>query len=216
MVRGAHKTFQDKNNLNLTCTVWKDTKAVHFISTETDPTVVTFALRRVSSSYIQIHQPLVASKYADNYKSVDYFDYATTKYQLARRSYRSWIYLHAWCLQAAIVNAYILYMSTNSEPKPKKFSQSDFRIILGKQLINGFSCRKVKPSYDPVYVGPDVTTNEILDHENSRLKLPHGCNCRFHKSRYGCSKRTVFGCNTCQVYLCKECHYPWHNSTNNN
>ena len=131
-------------------------------------------------------------------------------------SYRSWIYLHSWCLQAAIVNAYILYMATNSEPKPKKFSQSDFRIILGKQLINGFSCRKVKPSYDPVYVGPDVTTNEILDHENSRLKSSRGQNCRFHKSRYGCSKRTVFGCNTCQVYLCKECHYPWHNSTNNN
>ena len=93
LARGTHKTFQDTDNPDLTCTVWKDTKAVRFISTETDPTVVTFALRRVASSYVRINQPLVASKYANNYKSVDFFNYATTKYQLARRSYRSWIYL---------------------------------------------------------------------------------------------------------------------------
>ena len=52
MARGAHKTFQDKNNPNLTCCIWKDTKPVCFISTESDPTVVTAALRRVSSSYV--------------------------------------------------------------------------------------------------------------------------------------------------------------------
>ena len=52
MARGAHKTFQDKNNPNLTYCIWKDTKPVCFISTESDPTVVTAALRRVSSSYV--------------------------------------------------------------------------------------------------------------------------------------------------------------------
>ena len=52
MARGAHKTFQDRNNPALTCTVWKDTKAVCFISTETNPTVMSFALRRVASSYV--------------------------------------------------------------------------------------------------------------------------------------------------------------------
>ena len=52
LARGTHKTFQDTDNPDLTCTVWKDTKAVHFISTETDPTVVTFALCRVASFYL--------------------------------------------------------------------------------------------------------------------------------------------------------------------
>ena len=96
MTRGAHKTFQDRNNPALTCTVWKDTKAVRFISTETNPTVMSFALRRVASSYMRINQPLVASKYANNYKSVDFFDFATTKYQLGHRSYRLWIYVCNW------------------------------------------------------------------------------------------------------------------------
>ena len=144
MARGAHKTFQDRNNPALTCTVWKDTKAVRFISTETNPTVMSFALRRVASSYVRINQPLVASKYANNCKSVDFFGFATTKYHLGCHSYRSWIYVCNWAIQASIVNAYILYLSTNTESKPKKFSQSDFCLILGKQLINGFSCRKVK------------------------------------------------------------------------
>ena len=216
LARGAHKTFQDRDNSDLTCTVWKDTKAVHFISTETDPTVVSFALHRVASSYVQINQPLVASKYANNYKSVDFFDYATTKYQLAHHSYRNWIYLQNWAIQTAIVNAYILYMATNTESKPKKFSQADFHLILGKQLINGFSCRKTKPTYEPLYVGPDITGTQILDHENSRLKSPRGRNCHYHKSRYGCMKCTVFGCQICQVYLCKECHYAWHDANMNN
>ena len=45
MARGAHKTFQDKNNPNLT-------KPVRLISTESDPTVVTTALCQVSSLYV--------------------------------------------------------------------------------------------------------------------------------------------------------------------
>ena len=216
ITRGAHKTFQDSNNPDLTCTVWKDTKAVRFLSTETNPTVVSFALRRVASSYMRINQPLVASKYADNYKSVDFFDFATTKYQLACRSYRSWIYLSNWAIQASIVNAYILYMASNTESKPKNFSQSDFRLILGKQLINGYSCRKVELTYEPLYVGPDITGTQILDHENSRLNSPHGRNCHYHRKRYGCSKRTVFGCRISQIYLCKECHFAWHDANKNN
>ena len=210
MARGAHKTFQDKNNPNLTCCVWKDTKPVCFISTESDPAIVTAALRRVSSSYVRINQPLIAHKYSNCYKSVDYFDYATTKYQLARRSYQSWIYIHSWVIQTSIVNAYILYIQTNTDPKPKKFSQSDFRILLGKQLINGFSCRKLQPSYEPLFVGPDVTTTQILDHENSRLNSTRGRNCHLHKKKFGISKRTVFGCRVCQFHLCKECHFSWH------
>ena len=216
MVRGTHKTFQDRNNPALTCTVWKDTAAVCFLSTETNPTVVSFALRRVGGSYVRINQPVVASKYADNYKSVDFFDFATTKYQLARRSYRSWIYLFSWSLQASIVNAYILFKAINTESRPKHFSQADFRLILGKQLINGFSCRKVKPTYEPLYVGPDITGTQILDHENSRLNSPRGRSCKYHHKWYGCNKHTVYGCRICQIYPCKECHFAWHDANKNN
>ena len=101
--------------------MWKDTKAVRFISTQCNPTNRCSALRRVSGEYHRIHQPLIASNYSSHYKEVDQFDFLATKYCIARRSYRPWLYLYNFCVQAAIVNAYILYMETNSEPKPKKF-----------------------------------------------------------------------------------------------
>ena len=56
-------------------------------------------------------------------------------------------------------------METNTEPKPKKFTQSDFRLLLGKQLISGYTGRKVNPTYQPLFVGPDITTEHLVNHE---------------------------------------------------
>ena len=40
--RGWHKIFQDENDRFLTICVWNDTKAVRFVSTCSDPTVVSY------------------------------------------------------------------------------------------------------------------------------------------------------------------------------
>ena len=157
MAKGEFKIFQSEMNQNLTCCVWKDTKTVLFLSTQSDPTITCPALHRVGGEYHRIHQPLIASNYASHYKAVDQFDYSATKYTIARKAYRLWLYLYNFCVQASIVNAYILYMETNTEPKPKKFTQSDFRLLLGKQLIGGFTSRKVESTYKPLFVGPDIT-----------------------------------------------------------
>ena len=101
-------------------------------------------------------------------------------------------------------------METNSEPKPKKFTQSDFRLLLGKQLISGYTGRKVNPTYQPLFVGPDITTEHLVNHENCKLTSSRGCTCRYHKRKFGTSKRTIFSCNACRVFLCKDCHYLWH------
>ena len=215
MVRGDFKIFQNAENRNLTCCVWKDTKAVRFISTQCDPRIRCSALRRISGEYHRIHQPLIASNYSSHYKAVDQFDFLATKYCIARRSYRPWLYLYNFCTQAAIVNSYILYMQTNSEQKPKNFTQSDFRLLLGKQLISGYTCRKVQPIYQPLFVGPDITTENLVNHENCKIATARGRTCRYHKQKWGNSKRTIFGCNACRVFLCKECHYPWHQSIQN-
>ena len=183
MARGEFKNFQSETNRNLTCCVWKDTKAVWFLSTQSDPTITCSALRRIGGEYHRIHQPLIASNYASHYKAVDQFDYSATKYTIARRAYRPWLYLYNFCLQAAIVNAYILYMETNIEAKPKKFSQCDFRLLLGKQLIGGFTSRKIEPTYKPLFVGPDIATPQLVNHENCKIAIARGRNCRLHKKK---------------------------------
>ena len=87
------KFFQAAENRNLTCCVWQDTKAVRFISTQCNPTIRCSALRKVSGEYHRIHQPLIASNYSSYYKAVDQFVFLATKYCIARRSYRPWLYL---------------------------------------------------------------------------------------------------------------------------
>ena len=105
--------FQDENSPNLTCAMWFDTKPVQFISTETDPCIVCTTLRRVSGHYECVSQPLSANRYNNHFKSVDAFDFLLTKYQFACQSYCSWHYLFNFCLQAAVVNAFIIYMAHN-------------------------------------------------------------------------------------------------------
>ena len=106
-------------------------------------------------------------------------------------------------------------METNTEPKPKKFTQSDFRLLLGKQLIGGFTSRKIEPTYKPLFEGPDITTPQLVNHENYKIAIARGCNCRLHKKKFGVTKCTVYGCRACSIYLCKECHYQWHRPSEN-
>ena len=133
--RGWHKIFQDENDRFLTICVWNDTKAVRFVSTCSDPTVVSFALTRVGGNYKRVSQPAIAANYHPKYKNVDILDFYCSKYSLSRRSYRPWKYLFTFCLQASIVNAFILFTSTNKVPRRKNYTQSEFRDELGKQLI---------------------------------------------------------------------------------
>ena len=145
MPRRSHRIFQDENEKFLTCCLWFDTKPVRFISTEADPTVIAFALHWVGSQYVRVNQPSVALNYAQFYKSIDYFDSAANRYSILRHSYRPWHYLFGFCLQAAIINAYILYVLTSKLPRPRTFCQSDFRLLLGKQLIGNFRAHKYEP-----------------------------------------------------------------------
>ena len=162
---GSQRIFQDQNDRFLTCCLWFDTKPVRFISTEVDPTVTCGALRRVGGQYERVFQPSVASKYAERYKSINLFDFSAQKYAIMRRSYRPWRYLFSFCFQAAIINAYILYMETSKLPRPKNFTQSDFRLLLGKQLIDGFSVCKYEPKVEPIFVGPGNPNTTIKNHK---------------------------------------------------
>ena len=207
---GSQRIFQDENDRFLTCCLWFDTKPVRFISTEADPTVICSALCRIGAQYEHISQPSVSSKYAMRYKSIDQFDYSANKYSILRRSYWPWHYLFLFCFQAAIINAYILYMETNKLPRTKNFTQSDFRLLLRKQLIGGFSVRKYEPKVDPIFIGPGSTDSTIKNHENTWMPSSCGKLCETHKTHFSKSQWTVYSCLLCNVHLCKFCHVKWH------
>ena len=214
MARGAYKIFQCQNNRNITCCLWNDTRGVRFISTEADPTKVGGALRRVGGKYERIAQPAVAGKYGQFYKSIDQFDFLSTKYTIARRSYRPWKYLWSFCLQASIVNAYILYISTSTVQRKRTYSQVEFRLALAKQMIGDFSVRKYQPKIEPLFIAPEGPSERFVNHQNTRMPGSRGKVCKKHKTFFGKSNRTVFGCLACNIHLCKYCHVKWHTSNN--
>ena len=51
--------YQDKNNPNLTCCVWQDTKSCQYACVACDPSVGV-AVCRISGNYVHVNQPLVA------------------------------------------------------------------------------------------------------------------------------------------------------------
>ena len=56
MVRGGHKSFQDGSS-NLVATVWQDNKVVQLVSTNSKPSNILQANRRLGYDVIQVNQP---------------------------------------------------------------------------------------------------------------------------------------------------------------
>ena len=68
MVCGKHRVWHNANNRNLTCTL------VLFLSTCTDPTVVTHCTRQINTQYRRVAQPSSAHAYPKYYKAIDLMD----------------------------------------------------------------------------------------------------------------------------------------------
>ena len=210
MVRGEHKMFQDKKNPNLTCCVWQDTKQVRYASVACDPSIVGVAVRRISRTYVRVNQPLVAQRYNQHYKSIDLLDQYLAAYPISRRTYRSWKHIYWFCFQTAVVNAYILFKETHPGPLPRTYAHIDFRIALAKELIGNFSNRQVNPISKPLFVGPGVPNEQFVNHQNTKLQPSRIRVCKPHKQYHGVTKRTVYGCQSCEISICKQCHVRWH------
>ena len=74
LASGESIMFQSSHLSNLTCTVWKDTKEVRFISTLNHPDISTKCLRKVGNRRIEVTTPSCAASYAHFYGAVDKYD----------------------------------------------------------------------------------------------------------------------------------------------
>lgn len=208
--RGYSITKQDADNRNLTCSLWKDTKDVRFLSTLSDPSEIVQASRRISAEIVDINQPLCAKQYNSGFQGVDRHDQLRSSYEYGRFSKKVWKYMFQFAVNCAIVNAYILYCKTSTKPKPKKFAQLHYRIELGHQLIAGYSCRS-KVVCKPAYLGANAPEN-VLSHLSVHMKAKRARHCFVHKQYHGKVRETVYGCKLCGVHLCRACHFRFHSN----
>ena len=125
LARGQHVTRQDASCRNLCVTVWRDTKCVRFLSTQCQPTAETQASRRVGGVRQNVSQPSVAHSYNTFMGGVDTFDSLRKNAAVGRAAKKSWKYLFFFGFNAAIVNAWLLYLE--SSPNTEKLDHCQFR-----------------------------------------------------------------------------------------
>ena len=69
---------------------------------------------------------------------------------MGHKSYRSWMYIFYWLMNAAIVNSYILFKDASTAPRQKKYGQIDFWHELAIGLINNYMGRQLNPQTAPL------------------------------------------------------------------
>ena len=189
LARGESITFQSSQLSNLTCTVWKDTKEVRFISTLNHPDISTKCLRRVGNRRIEVTTPSCAASYAHFYGAVDKYDRLCSHRvygALGHGSNKIWKHLMFHFTNMAIANAWILFSETSTRPKPKYYDHMAFRHELATQLIGGYSSRKKALS-----VRPNLACTVISNmggHELIRMSVKRAKRCIAH-AKYQLNKK---------------------------
>lgn len=209
LARGESVTFQSSRLSNLTCTVWKDTKEVRFISTLNRPDITTKCLRRVGNRRIEVQTPSCAASYAKFYGSVDKYDRLCSHRvygALGHGSNKVWKHLMWHFTNMAVANAWILFSKTSTRPKSKSYDHMAFRHELALQLIGGFSSRKRALSVRPNLAAGIV--ENMSGHELIRMPVKRPKRCIGH-AKYQPNKRkrkeTIYGCFQCNSHFCREC-----------
>lgn len=214
MRRGESRTWQDSNHINMSCTLWEDTKTVRFVSTATDPATITTGVRRISGRHTEVQMPVVAKKYGKYMGGTDRHDRLRLCYSLGRTSVKAWKYIFWFFVNSSIVNSWILYTDKSSrETKTKKYTHYNFRHELAIELIGGFSGRKRKCPSRPIYE-QSLQPENAFKHDNVKVLTKGTRRCVGHKKFKPDGKdklQTVYSCLQCGLPLCKKCHFLWHN-----
>ena len=122
---------------NLVASVWKDTKLVCFLSTQSNPVGdQTVNRKQRDGTVIQVPTVPAAISYNKNMGGVDLNDQQRNYYAAGRKSRTWWRYLLWFLVDVSIVNAHILETEAeNHLTRP----QLQFRVELAKTLVGEFS-----------------------------------------------------------------------------
>lgn len=206
--RGDTMTFQ-KNNV--TVTAWNDNNIVIVADTcLPHPSEMTTCERQVGRQKLTVPQPQAINRYNQHMNGVDVHDQLRKKHAASHASKKYWKYILWFVVDCCRVNAWILYRltSTRQVGRRKRYSQKDFILELGKELINAFSSKKraaIRECGSPIDI--DLQKRKVT-HAFERLPGKH----RRCKSCYKKERRheTVYGCSTCNTHMCGDCFRQLH------
>lgn len=174
---------------NVVATIWKDKKAVAFLSTQCNVKGEgTVRRKQKDGTFIEVPSLPVVTLYNKNMGGVDKSDQMRQYYETSRRASKWWRYLLWFGVDISITNAYIL-MSLS--PNHGKTTQLAFRIDLVKSLLGEFSSRQrnpVQPSLDGGHWPIEMSKGRC----KMCLKMKKNTFCRM-------------GCEKCAIRICLKC-----------
>ena len=165
-------------------------------------------MRTVGSSLQRISQPLVAHQYNCTYGHTNSY---RAKYKFGRNSKKAWKYIFYFLIDAAIVNAFLLYKVNSTYcTNIERYDKFSFHLKIGHSLIGWFSSRKHDYSWISTLVN---NPSNVLMHEYVHINAKWVKRCASHSKVEANTKKfyeTIYGCKSCNVHLCKTCHKPFH------
>lgn len=194
---------------------WRDSKDVFVATTAFSPREITTINRKQKDgSRKNMFCPLAIQKYTQYMGGVDLFDHYRSSYPLGRKSKKNWHRLFWFLFDAAIINAYIVYMEGHSE---RRNTHREFRLRLGRALIDNYSNRKkVIPTFKSKKGGVYGVPNEVRL-ANVGCHMPEIASfrrCRFCSTRAK-EQRSKYVCSTCRIPLCAApCFARFHQNLN--
>ena len=178
---------------NLVASVWKDTKLVCFLSTQSNPVSdQTVNRKQRDGNVIQVPTVPAAFSYNKNMGGVDLNDQQRNYYAVGRKSRKWWRYLLWFLVDVSIVNAHILETEAeNYRTRP----QLQFRVELAKTLVGEFSSHSLS-----------VSEGRLTD-GHWPVETSKGCCKRCLKRKR--TKWCRMACTACAKRICLEC-FPNH------
>lgn len=221
MKAGEHDGATDGE---ITISKWMDRgkKSVCVISTMHSASKTAHVLRTQPTGERKLVQcPEAISDYNKYMGGVDHFDQLLSSYSISWKSRRWWMRIYYYCLDACVVNSYIIYKTTlnQSSDKSKPMSHLEFRSVLASQLIGSYSgrskpgpisqCGRGRKKNQPE--GRSTVYNAMrLNNVGKHLPMIGSrrrcCHCSTAKKQ----QRSKVICKECNVALCVECFIPFH------
>lgn len=212
--RGEFEVFS--NPSRIVAFKWRDKRSVYLLSNFHSPFGTTEVNRKEKNgTTTKVRCPQALSDYNANMNFVDKFDQNLNLYKINRKSKKWWHRIFFYFLDAAVVNAFVLYKELNSP----KISMKEFRRSVSQGLVadlviknkrKAYSCGETvaKKQFKP-FIPLEIRHNQS-SHQPERDSRRRCAKCSTSKQQV----RTNWICSVCRVPLClganKTCFQDFH------
>ena len=196
---------------NLVYTKWHDKRNVNILLTNFDPLapITVKERRKRNGDVVRVEKP-ACDLYNNSMGGVDRSDQLRSYCSACRPSKKWYKYLFWFIFDLSLVNSFIIFKE-NVQRRGQR-TLVDFRFVLAKQLIAGFSSRAenrkrtMKAAALEATTTPENATEHFIIRREGNTRKRHCVQCKKdgRKTSSNRAKETIYECAQCGIALCKD------------